>query len=628
MSSASSQLQSSFEQKITNALSVSEFLEQGQADMPLTQLFQQLRADLQHKPFSLTLLCLTDDSRKAALKWLYGQDFAVFSVQVSAQVGLLEVHLKDRGYTLEKSTGERLDFEQWGELVQALEDSTLLEEQSQVAIATETPTAIKQLDVLVPESPEFIQQSPSLMTRILRESNVLMVAAPPNYQLTESQSKLINTLLQDMSSFLPLMPVDELAEDFALPEHGWWEQLKPQASLPVQLLTTHVDASLPSFLTDPQDDVRQSLLIQQLSKKYQSACEALADQFQDAQRQLASRKKREQRKLQAEPAQDALDSQQLMRLRTRIGDSCTDLVKALEDVCRKRELINSEQAARLKSHVESLGGDDLEKEDSYKAFKLTLDKNYQQELMALLNREARDELGQDIKHLQTEIAQLSEELTQSLNKQLGYRPSLTQPKIEKSDIWYDLEQVLAMEVRYQGEMPKRSFLDRLGAGRQALMGLMMIGMVLGGLIPELRSVLMLFGLPLFFIGMAWSFINFPKEEKSRLDKELKRVRDEVLSNARRLNSDINRQKISKVRDFMDKLKKNWQEQVEKISSDAQQRQQSDQKQQSDVAQKRLQGIDQQIQQLQQQQVSVNQLQNQAEELLNQSQQVLAALENH
>jgi hypothetical protein len=623
--SITTQLRDNFDQKITAAIQVSEYLEQGQADMPLTELFQQLRQELNQQPFSISLLCLTDESRQAVLKWLYGHNFAVFSVQVSAQVGLLEVQLKDRGYSFEKSTGERQDFEQWEELVNALDDKTLqsFDANSELCIGTQTATDIKQLTVLVAESAHSIQQSPALMTRVLRESNVLMVAAPPSYALAEAEKKIINTLLDDMSCFIPLLPVDELSDEAALPEHGWWEQLQSLASLPVQLLTTHVNASLPGFLTEPSDKVRQTLQIQQLSKKYQSACDALADQFDDMSRQLNSRKKREARKQQASSTGGSENSQN--SLRSRLNEGCSDLIKTVEEANRKSELITSERAVALKNYVEGLAADDLQKDDSYKAIKLSLSGEYQHQLMGFISQQNKAAFNDDLEQLQQALQQLVDDVCQTLNKQLGYRPTITTEKIDKSILWASLEQVLAMEVRYQGEMPKRGFFDRLGAGRQALMGLMMAGMVLGGLFEGIRNVLMIFGLPLFFIGVIYSYISYPKEEAARMDKELKRVRDEVLSNSRRLNSDVNRQKQSKLRDYIESLKKTWVEQVEKALSDAQQREQLEQQKQADTARKRVQGIEQKLAELQRQQLNMTQLKTGSQQLLNDSQQVLTRL---
>jgi hypothetical protein len=448
-----------------------------------------------------------------------------------------------------------------------------------------------------------------------------MVAAPPQYQLNQTEQQVINTLMEDMACFIPLLPVDELSDDINLPEHGWWEQVHTPMTLPVQLLTTHVTAQLPGFLTDPRDKTRKALQLVQLSHKYQSACEAIEDQFEDASRQLNSRKKREQRKQQADNIQ-TIDHQQATTLRNRINDGYTELARAIEDANRKRELIKSDSSEQLKSHVDSLKIDDMQQEAAYKTIKLSLSSNYQNELMGFVRQTAKRALEDDRNFLHDEIKTLQNELGQTLNKQLGYIPTLSLPALDQQAIWHDLEQVVAMEIRYQGEMPKRGFFDRLGAGRQALMALMMAGMVLSALFDNARTILMAFGIPLFIGGVLYSYFTFPKEERERMDRELKRVREEVLTNARRLISDINRQKLSLIRNHLDKAKKEWTEQVDKLVKEAQNQQQAQQTKTAETARKRLQDIDQQLSQLQGQKIQLGQLKGDADRLISSSTELL------
>jgi hypothetical protein len=617
------QVTQQFEQNIQNALKLSDFLESGQADTPLGDLLHGMRRELNDHPFAITLLCINDSSRQAALKWLYGHNFAVFSLQISKQVGLLEVQLKDRGYSLAQSTGEQQSFDQWDDLLNALQEKNLLQnaQSQELIVGTESSTGIKGLNVLMPDSPEFIHQSPALITRLLRQTNVLMVAAPPQYQLNQTEQQVINTLMEDMACFIPLLPVDELSDDINLPEHGWWEQVHTPMTLPVQLLTTHVTAQLPGFLTDPRDKTRKALQLVQLSHKYQSACEAIEDQFEDASRQLNSRKKREQRKQQADNIQ-TIDHQQATTLRNRINDGYTELARAIEDANRKRELIKSDSSEQLKSHVDSLKIDDMQQEAAYKTIKLSLSSNYQNELMGFVRQTAKRALEDDRNFLHDEIKTLQNELGQTLNKQLGYIPTLSLPALDQQAIWHDLEQVVAMEIRYQGEMPKRGFFDRLGAGRQALMALMMAGMVLSALFDNARTILMAFGIPLFIGGVLYSYFTFPKEERERMDRELKRVREEVLTNARRLISDINRQKLSLIRNHLDKAKKEWTEQVDKLVKEAQNQQQAQQTKTAETARKRLQDIDQQLSQLQGQKIQLGQLKGDADRLISSSTELL------
>ena len=158
------QLSREFRASISTSLDICQLLERGQANTPLADLFQQLQKNLGNKPLGITLIGLTPETRNAALKWLYGHNFAVFSLEVSQQIGLLEVQLKDQGYSLEKSTGERLEFDHWDDFMGAVHDAKLFAalppnnaDKGALKVGTQSATTARNLQVLIPESCEFIQ---------------------------------------------------------------------------------------------------------------------------------------------------------------------------------------------------------------------------------------------------------------------------------------------------------------------------------------------------------------------------------------------------------------------------------------------------------------------------------------
>ena len=157
------QVKTNFKNNIKKSLDVCQFVERGQAQTPLTDLFSRLETDLNNRPFSITLLCLDQESRLAALKWLYGHNFAVFNLEVSSQIGLMEIHLRNRGYSLEKSTGERQDFENWEQLAEAISEARLVKDdgKADIRLGAEARTGVKNLHVLMPESAQFINDSPA-----------------------------------------------------------------------------------------------------------------------------------------------------------------------------------------------------------------------------------------------------------------------------------------------------------------------------------------------------------------------------------------------------------------------------------------------------------------------------------
>mgnify|MGYP007055200545 FL=1 len=621
------QVRSQFQQELNKSLDVCQFIERGQAETPLTDLFSRLDNEITGAPFSVTLLGLTPEARTAALKWLYGHNFSVFSLEVSNQIGLLEVRLKDKGFTLEQSTGDRLEFDQWEQLVAAISDAGLLKMDANVESAqknkpdlrlvTETGTGVKSLHLLMPESTDFISQSPALLTRLLRETNVLMVAAPPNYQLDKQERDVLGSLLEDMAGFWPLLPVDELDADLTIPSSGWWQLPSPVVSLPPQLLTTHVSAALPEFLTDPLDPMRQTLKLLLGSQKNRSATEAIQDRYQQELRQLNSRKKREARKNQASAGQGNNSHSLASQLRTTLADQLAKIPKALQAVSRKRELVNSTGSVDLKQLVDSLSVDDLHKEDAYKLIKLTLGENYKNDLMTFLRNNIKQTLTDDLVEIQRGLTEAQQATLEQLEATLGYRPLLTIPSLDEKHLLDDLQDSSGVELRYQGEMPKRGFFDRLSEGRRSAFVILMAASMLGYMGIDMRnSGLMGFVLlPMFIGAIVYTYFSWQKEDAQRFEKEITKVRDEVLSSARRLLSETDRHKQAQLNDHIDATKKQWSQQVDDLLKDWQARQQADTQQQAHKARSRIQVIEQQLTDWQRYHAPIQQLQRGADELI-------------
>ena len=621
-----------FRQNSQKSREIAEFIERGQADNPLAELCQRLEREASNKPLGITLLALTGQARQAALGWLYGHNFAVFSLEVSKQIGLLEVHLKDQGYFLEKSTGERLEFDDWDAFYQAATDADLLKNSSSaLKLGAQTTTQVRNLQVLLPESAEFIAQSPALLTKLANESNILMLAAPADHRLTEQEQQVMNMLLEDMSAVWPLIPIDELAEGADIPEHGWWDKCQATVTLPHTLLTTHISTQIPPQLAQVQDELRAALQLTLAIKKHQSATEAIQDRYQHELRRLQSRKKREERKgAHTTTPTTSTDTGFWMSLRNQLNDKINDIAKALGEANRKRELPNSTGNATVKQHIERISEQDLNREPGYKTVKLTLSDAYRTELVNVLQHHARQSLTEDTAQVQQALSAAAQHTAQSCHGQLGFTPTLATEAPNQQAIWQDIKEAIGLELRYQGELPKRGFLDRLSEGRKGAMMLLMSVMLLGYIGVDLKNSGW-FGfilLPMFIGTVVYTYISFKKDDKHRLEKELNRVREELLATSRRLLTDINRLKTSKLTDHLEASKKQWQQQLEQLARDAQTRQQQEREHTGHKARTRIVAIDAQLAEWQQYRLPVQQLVASATELGQKARQTLLQLTKH
>ena len=607
-----SQIQNLFRQTVTDARNLAATLEQGQAQMPLSDHFGNLIQSLERKPFSVTLLCLDKSSRETVLKWLYGHQFAVFSLQISGQIGLLEIQLKDKGYAFENSTGRRQEFDSWEELVQVVSDSrgVDLHESQDLKLTTERVNAVKNLNLLLPDSAKFIQESPALLTRILRETNVLMVAGHPHYALSEAERTTINDLMAEMEGFWPLLPVDELAEEVSIPDNGWWQQVKhPQINLPPKLITTHVEAELPGFLTSPENGLRKALQLLLLSRKAETAVEAVNERLTQELRQLESRKKREARKSQV-TASAGSDMGFSSQLRNHLGDGISDINKKLQEITRHNDTATGNAGQQLKQFTDSLRIDDLAMEKGYKSVKLTLSNQYQQELTRFLRDALKGGVKRDADALNESLESLKRSVGNEFKSQTGVEPVLQFDQLDKKRLIEDLSSAVNLELRYQGEMPKRGFFQRLGEARRAAFVILMSVSLLAMMGINLRDNPLIGVIILFvFIGaFVYSYYGWKREDEERLEKEVTRVREEVLNSSRRILTELTREKQSRIADFLERIKKQWQLVLDKTLQDWQQRERQATEKQSQQTRQRLANIDTQINQWQRQQMPVQKLQ--------------------
>ncbi|MCQ3829670.1 hypothetical protein HXX02_09445 [Microbulbifer elongatus] len=606
------QIENHFRQTVSDARNLAATLEQGQAEMPLAEHFGSLIQSLDRRPFSVTLLCLDKPSRERVLKWLYGHQFAVFSLQISGQIGLLEVQLKDKGYAVENSSGSRQEFDTWEELVQVVGDSSGMTDSGgqELTLVTERVNDLKNLNLLLPDSTKFVQESPALLTRILRETNILMVAGHPHYALSEIERGVINDLMAEMEGFWPLLPVDELAEEVSIPENGWWQQVaRPKINLPPKLITTHVEAELPGFLTSPENALRQTLQLLLLGRKAETAVEAVNERLSQELRQLESRKKREARKTQTSAALGN-DMGFASQLRNHLGDGVSDINKSLQEKARRNDTGTGNAGQQLKQFIDSMHIDDLAMEKGYKSIKLSLSNKYQESLTRFLRDALKNGVKRDAEMLDSELDSLKRSLSNEFKSKTGVEPVLEFDPLNRDGLIDDLASSVNLEMRYQGEMPKRGFFQRLGEARRAAFVILMSVSLLAMMGINLRDN-PLIGVIIFFVfvgAFVFTYYGWKREDEERLEKEVSRVREEVLGSSRRLLGELTREKQSRIGDFLERIKKQWQLVLDRTLQDWQQRERQTSEKQSHQSRQRLANIDTLINQWQRQQLPAQKLQ--------------------
>ncbi|MGX5174013.1 hypothetical protein ACUR5C_08330 [Aliikangiella sp. IMCC44653] len=622
-----------FKQNIFNVsqqgLSVCEQLEKGQAETPLAEHFQQIERDIDSSPFSMVLMGLTTEARTAVLAWLYGKDFSVLSVNVVKQLGLVEISLRERGYTLERANGERQEFDRLDPFMEALQKSDVLSPNDgqdwvdPIRLGVNSAKGLQGLKVYMPESPDMVLKNPGLLNRVITKANLLVVAAPLHYELSDNDQKAILEVSENMDGFWPLLIIDELEEDTGLPEIGWWQKHNaPTVQLKPQLLTTHVDARIPSMLQDIDDKARQALFLHLQARRVIHASEAVAERSQQELRLLQGRQKREQRKSQAaetEIKSGGIERHQWDDVRSNITDKMAKLNKKFQEQGKKSLLPEAELSSQLKQFVDRLSVSDLNQEPGHASIKLSVKDSFLDELKNQLKVLLKRQLKSELSDLNKDLAK-QRQLIEKQAKELTAQPQIIEINSpDEHALWSGLKEQLSVSVRYRGEMPKRGFMARLSDGRKAIMGISMMAMVIGGLFKavwgvDFRSMIMLIA-PLIFIGaIVYSYIVWPKEDAERFAKELDRVKEGLTSEIKRLLSELQRDKQAKVSDHLDGEKKAILKKLDELNRNTQASQEQAVSQQKQQAARRLTQIDQQIKELQMIDLEISSLKRQCDNL--------------
>lgn len=623
------QLIARFRRLVAEGGDLADRLEQGQAETPLCELFQALGQAPDSDPFTAVLLAITPEARTTALHWLYGPEYSVVSVNVVEKLGLVEIHLSERGFVLEHGAGQRQLFDQLDPFLQAISKTDNLTHpcdsnwMDPVRMGVTSQSGLRGVTLLVPGKPELLLEHPALLSRLSTRANLVVLAAPLHHELSESQQQALEALSASMDGIWPLLVVDELAEDTSLPEQGWWEGYRhPAVQLSPKLLTTHVKASMSPLLSEENEDSRRHLFITQHARRLESAGETLSDTLEQRLRQIDTRIRKEERKARAADSHAGdLQSQRgdWQKLRQESSEQLIAMGKKLAEQARTRRNGSDEQTQMLERFLQSLSEQDLEREEGHKSVKLTVSEDFVRKLLDVTSKGVRKDFERDINALHQQARELKLSMENRVSALAGEPQNLPELDFDRKAIWSSVENMFNVRLRYRGEMPKRGFWQRLKEGRQGAMSFMMIigmlGMMFGATTLRENPLVGLILFLVFFGSIIYSFIGWRKDDEDRIAKELDKLRDGVISEVHRLVSEVQRELVTRMTDVLEQTKKVWSEELERLSGTVGRTLQQQAEQDRQSVRDRLRVLEQQKRELANLQTGINRLCQQSEALL-------------
>lgn len=252
--------------------------------------------------------------------------------------------------------------------------------------------------------------------------------------------------------------------------------------------------------------------------------------------------------------------------------------------------------------IDAIEFSNLSTEESHSIIKLTLDDMTLSGLRQTLLSEAKGQIKRY--HQQTEDNLHA--IHGGINERLQALAVPTLPSFgvgDRRELYDALDQRLEVTLNYRGEMPKRTFWTRLGESRKLIMGISLSTMVLGGIAKagwgiDLRQSIMLFAPIILIGGFIYTFIQWPKEDAEKLEKELDRVRDGLKGELRRITSDIQRFVQQQTFELLDQQKREFGKAIQATVQQFQDEQKKNVENERQKQQQSLQQIDQELRQWQ------------------------------
>lgn len=543
-------------------------LERGQAASPLVEALQSA---CDHKS-DLRCLALanTAESRGQLLCWLAG--FTDSSLQqVLSTCGALEIEVGSRGFEI-RQPGEPQPrrFGSVADLTAALAAMMAGPAQSTdapVHLLLEGPLTQAGLRIYSP--PPALPDSSECLKRLADGQSIMVIATstktpwPPELASVLSGMASVAEFVVPVSSEGPGLTPDD-------------RRVLGGATILHPTVVIGDDRSLPAILqAGTRPPVRDRLDMAQRGRRFRSLGEIARERIDSDARQLESRRKREQM---LDKASDLQSREQdakaaLEKARQALADDTARLLAAVRDNSRRSVLKSGLLRTASEEISSSLQPDDIDRIKEGRIYRLSLKpemmKHIHQHIGAALQKQIEDDcalLGDGLDVLRKTIEGL---LTAMQAPNRGFPLQGPQP----ADVWSHLSDMLEVDLRYRGEIPRRGFWSSLGEGRRIVFLILMIGSLVGGYLglnnfrslPGVGAVLFL----VFAATAVLSVRNWRQAEDQLIGKEILRIRDQIDSLLDRLLDGILREKVNRYQTFLDELKRASGPRLDAISRETQ-----------------------------------------------------------
>jgi hypothetical protein len=568
-------------------------LERGQASSPLATFFTSLGETYQGTPLVVAVVGLDAAARADALGWLLGEPFRTVSSQIASAPGLREVRLSDSGFAIDAPDGQRQEFSSLPEFLAALQGDSA----GPASVGLPSGGGHAAALLLVVESLEATALEPGLAATLIARSQLLLLSLGGRETLQADELERISVLAEGIGAVLPVRRTSGAQR--------WPTGLTEAFGRAVMLpgLQLGGDLAPPTPFMAPYEPLHAGLRLAHGVQRLGLAVTALADRQEGELKQAQNRKMREERQVRPDGtvSPDSPLRRPVEQARQRLAEDTAQLAKAVAESARRSLLSEGRLQRVIDTLLDSLRPEDLAQEEGTRMVRLSLTDGFQNDLHRALKQAFREELKQDLVLIRDGLEALRQHVEASL-EQAGAPVTLALPPPSESEVWARISEMVSMEVRYRGEMPRRGFFQRLGEGRRAVFGVMMILSLVGSMVGFSWRGLGLIGVAflLFFIGaVIYTYSRWKQEDAEKLTGEIDRVREQLNTECRRLATEVQRDKQQRIAEALEQCKRQVLTRLDDVLRERLQVEQAEQAEAREKAKLRLRKLDQQARELQQ-----------------------------
>jgi len=516
-----------------------------EAGGPLVGSFERL-AQRSVGPFTCAVLGLSREARDQVLVALSLDLGSELTIRAGSHHGLFEVRFRERGFAVEGG-GRREEFDSAQAFVRALHER--MDSADDVARAFEPiilqlPGSVpgRSLRLLFFESHEVPRDNPAALSLVLERSEAALVVGERDLELDDAQRRAIELVCVGLPLVVPVVTPGN-GQD-TTPERAWWED-RSLKTHPGRHAAVHLGTpGALDVLDSPSSPVVAAARTVQSNRSRGRLLELAQEQCSGELRRLTARRSQAERdvRMLKDSRVDGDVRVAFEKVRAAASDELSQLVRAIEERGKRALLAEGSATLVVAALAQGVAVDDFEQTIASNTVRLALAEDVRTRATAALRVAVREHLRTDLQLLRDGLTALRAKLSDDLARSAGTGAAIDLVAPDENEVWNGVSEVVDLEVRYKGEVPRRGFVQRLGEGRRPMYVLMMVVSMFGAPFGMTRGPsIAVFSILLFVVGFFSTYRSWKRQDGERMAKELERAQEQLETQMRRAIGDALRE---------------------------------------------------------------------------------------